>query len=767
MVPPPVLSSQANLSFCQRNKLRLPISHKRQKASVVVSCRKDASSKEEHEPEDDDLTVCGCEWYPVTAVDLLNKCIPNAVRVLKRDLVVWWDRNKQLWQVWDDKCPHQFAPLSEGQINERGDLECSKHGWCFAACGGSCIFILQSLEGGASVQKSGRTCVAIYPSIEREGFIWFGPNLKPAYGDTATKNLSISTSLFAKPKFKDDLCTSNLSHRYEQSVQNLVRSGRVHYAAYGPHDTSNASEERAELVPYHDNWPTSFAALPGGGQIVSDFSVAWDGLAGRLSPSVTSGQHMQLILSALKLTFSALNRVPGGRRFMLMNSLAIAYTLADLQMDARVMAAGLLRLAVEAGLLGISLVSQELGRDVGRLLHDCIRFKRTLDQMDLFDEESARAVRRFCLSYHDITAIIIEFSSRLQQMRLAHDLPRYQQQILALEALQIHAPLAHAIGKKEVSSELEDLAFKTVLPDSYEFLNIWLNCQWPDEKSVLEECKLRLSSALEQDEKLKLLTEGYTVLGRLKSRFSMMKKLLKDGRKPEEVYDVMGLRVVVTSKMDSTGLELIDTGRTACYRVLEIVRSLWEEVPGRLKDYVAYPKANGYESLHVAVYLTNPSLYQPTMELQIRTSSMDSKANEGDASHALYKGGLTDPGQAQQLKKLMMAAADRAALSLKELDNDVLLSKGLVHEDHMFLMFDTNKDGKISMSEFQQVMGDLGVDRKEVQEFVQLVDVNRDGSVSAEEFAEFKKKVSLLQDFDKRFINRMIYTLREYNAGRQ
>ncbi|MCO5566570.1 hypothetical protein L7F22_020247 [Adiantum nelumboides] len=488
-------------------------------------------------------------------------------------------------------------------------------------------------------------------------------------------------------------------------------------------DVSNATVEGAELVPHLDNWPTSFAALPGGGQIVSDLSVAWDGLAGRLSPSATSGKHMQLILSALKLTFSALYRLPRGGKLMLMNSVAIAYTLADLQMDARVMAAGLLRLAVEARLLGISFVSQELGSDVGRLLHDCMRFKRTFDQMDLFDEESARAVRCFCLSYHDILAIIIEFSSRLQQVRLAHDLPRYQQQILALEALQVHAPLAHAIGRKELSSELEDLAFEIVLPNSYELLNLWLHSQWPDENAVLAECNLRLCAALGQDEKLKFLAKDLTVLGRLKSRFSVMKKLLKDGRKPEEVYDVMGLRVVVTSRTDSDGTESIDIGRAACYRVLEIVRSLWEEVPGRLKDYVAHPKANGYER------------------------------------------GLTNPGQVQQLKKLMLAAADRAALSLKELDNDVLLTSDLAHEDQIFLIFDKNKDGKISMAEFQQVMGDLGVDGKAVQEFVQLVDVNKDGSVSAEEFAEFKKKVSLLQGFDKQFIYRMMYSLGGYNFG--
>ncbi|KAH7446315.1 hypothetical protein KP509_01G051300 [Ceratopteris richardii] len=462
---------------------------------------------------------------------------------------------------------------------------------------------------------------------------------------------------------------------------------------------------------------------------------------------------MQLILSALKLTFSTLNRVPGGGRSILLKSLALAYILAELQMDAKVMAAGLLHSAVEEGLLSISVVNQQLGNDIGRILHDCMRFKRTLKQMDLLDEDSARAVRRFCLSYHDILSIIIEFSSRLQQMRHAHDLPRYEQQILALEALQIHVPLAHVIGTKEVSMELEDLVFKVLLPHSYAFLSNWLSSSWADENSILEECKLRLSSVLEKDEELNLLIEGFTIVGRLKSRFSIMKKLLKDGRKPEEVYDIAGLRVVLTPKADTDG-------HIACFRVLEIVRLLWSEVPGRLKDYLTNPKSNGYQSLHVAVYLLNPSLKQPTMELQIRTSTMDLRARDGDASHSLYKGGLTDPEQVQQLKKLMMAAADRAALSLNELDNDVMSTSA----DQMFLLFDKNNDGEISMSEFQQVMGDLGVDEKEAYELLQLVDSNRDGSVNANEFAEFRKKVTLLQGYDARFISRLGYMIGGSNS---
>eukprot|EP00250_Pteridium_aquilinum_P033232 c5349_g1_i1 orf=443-4852(+) len=603
---------------------------------------------------------------------------------------------------------------------------------------------------------------------------------KPREVKMKLEALQLQTTQIEDAESRAALVTKEVQLRSEGDAENLAEpidtlhegissvlresqeNGRSTEVLSEDQDANNVTVEGAGLVPYRDHWPTSFSALPGGGQLVAELTTAWDGLAGRLSPSITSGKHMQQILSALKLAFATLNRASEDGRLMLVNSLSIAYTLADLQMDATVMAAGLLRSAVEAGLVGVSLVEQQLGSDVGRLLHDCMRFKRTLDQMDLFDEESAKAVRQFCLSYHDIRAITIEFSVRLQQMRHVHDLPSYQQQILALEALQIHAPLAHAIGTKEVSTELEDLAFKVILPDSYEFLNKWLLSHWPDENSVLEECKLRLSTALEQDEKLKSLTEGFTMSGRLKSRFSIMKKMLKDGRKPEEVYDIMGLRVVMNC---GEGLESVESGQIACYRVLEIVRSLWKEVPGRLKDYIANPKSNGYESLHVAVYLTDSCLKQPSMELQIRTSLMDFKANAGDASHSLYKGGLTDPEQVQQLKKLMMAAADRAAWSLKELTGESLLTSAPANEDQVFLLFDKNNDGRISMSEFQQVLGDLGVDGKEAHEVMQLVDADKDGSVSADEFAEFKKQVSFLEGFDKRFIDRLGNTLRGSYPG--
>lgn len=132
-----------------------------------------------------------------------------------------------------------------------------------------------------------------------------------------------------------------------------------------------------------------------------------------------------------------------------------------------------------------------------------------------------------------------------------------------------------------------------------------------------------------------------------------MRKILKDGRKPEEVHDVLGLRVVLrpieaaaeeAEEEDHDDVDLDhDVGERACYQAREIIRSLWKEVPHRTKDYIANPKPNGYRSLHMAVDVSENGRRRPLMEIQIRTQDMDLHAVGGTASHSLYKAGLTDP----------------------------------------------------------------------------------------------------------------------------
>jgi (p)ppGpp synthase/HD superfamily hydrolase len=115
---------------------------------------------------------------------------------------------------------------------------------------------------------------------------------------------------------------------------------------------------------------------------------------------------------------------------------------------------------------------------------------------------------------------------------------------------------------------------------------------------------------------------------------------LKDGRKPEDVYDVLGLRVILNPKPGDNASE---AGERACYRTQQIIQSMWKEIPNRTKDYIARPKANGYKSLHMAVDVSDNGRSRPLMEIQIRTTEMDRLAVGGTASHSLYKAGLTDP----------------------------------------------------------------------------------------------------------------------------
>ncbi|KAJ7555134.1 hypothetical protein O6H91_05G023600 [Diphasiastrum complanatum] len=481
--------------------------------------------------------------------------------------------------------------------------------------------------------------------------------------------------------------------------------------------------------------------LPGSRRVV-ELLTAWDGLAGRLSPEPLRSKDSQLLIAALKLAIIALKDVSfsGDQRLPLARALAVAYLLADLQMDAEVIAAGLLREVVEAGMIGMGVVQSHLGSGVMHLLHDCIRVKRMPSRVQSLDEESASLLRKFSLAFHDIRAVIVEVIARVDAMRHVHTVPKYQQHILALEAMQIYAPLAHALGIGNIPLELEDISFRVLFPDSYAFVESWLRTNWKEGDGVISRCQQILLEALRNDIELQELVESVEVLGRIKSRFSTMKKLLKDGRSIEEVYDILGLRVILVPRSGAGALEEREKGMKACYRASKIVTNLWEEVPGRMKDYIANPKKNGYESLHLAVYLSNHEWRSFPVELQIRTAAMDALAVEGTASHAFYKGGLTDPNQVRQLKEIMMAAASAAASRFQGSPCDGSITERelqIEEHDHLFKLFDKNEDGFISMEEFRAVIGELGAERDDAQELMQLVDSNTDGYVSAKEFGDF------------------------------
>ena len=136
------------------------------------------------------------------------------------------------------------------------------------------------------------------------------------------------------------------------------------------------------------------------------------------------------------------------------------------------------------------------------------------------------------------------------------------------------------------------------------------------------------------------MVDDVFVKGCYKNHYSTMKKLLRDGRKPEKVDDVLGLRVILNSR---SGIDMLQVRERACYRTSEIIQSLWKELPNRTKDYSVRPKENGYKSLYMAVDVSDNGMTRPLVEIQIRITEMDMLATGGTASHSLYKGGLTDP----------------------------------------------------------------------------------------------------------------------------
>ena len=313
-------------------------------------------------------------------------------------------------------------------------------------------------------------------------------------------------------------------------------------------------------------------------------------------------------------------------------------------MDAETIAAGLLREALDCGRLSLATVEAQLGAAVSRILHDSVKVRHLSGTAECLDDATAAEIRNFCLGFHDPRAILVQLAATLDSMRHLAALPRWQQQVLALESMQIWAPMAHSLGTGSMLWELEDIAFRRLFPESYKSMEQWLQGHWADPQSVVEGCRLRLREALEGDAVMQQLAQSVSVLGRCKSLYSTMKKLIRDGRKRQQVFDILGLRVIIVPKAGGGLVEETRRGEEVCYRARQVALALWSEIPERSKDYIRDPKGNGYQSLHSAVYL-DAFESSPPLELQIRTEGMDLLAVHGAAAHGAYKGGLTDTQQ--------------------------------------------------------------------------------------------------------------------------
>jgi GTP pyrophosphokinase len=291
--------------------------------------------------------------------------------------------------------------------------------------------------------------------------------------------------------------------------------------------------------------------------------------------------------------------------------LAVATILAELGMDTTTLVAALLHDTVEDTGMSLDRLSRDFGADVAHLVDGVTK----LDKVKFGDAAEAETIRKMVVAMaRDPRVLVIKLADRLHNMRTLRFLPPAKQERKARETLEVLAPLAHRLGMNTVKWELEDLAFATLYPKRYDEIVRLVAERAPSRDTYMHEVIERINADL-KDGGIKA-----DVTGRPKHYYSIYQKMIVRGREFTDIYDLVGIRVLVQSERD-------------CYAALGVVHAVWQPVPGRFKDYIAMPKFNMYQSLHTTVI--GPS--GKPVELQIRTQAMHRRAEYGIAAHWKYK----------------------------------------------------------------------------------------------------------------------------------
>jgi GTP diphosphokinase / guanosine-3',5'-bis(diphosphate) 3'-diphosphatase len=309
----------------------------------------------------------------------------------------------------------------------------------------------------------------------------------------------------------------------------------------------------------------------------------------------------------------------------LVHPLSVAQVLAEMKMDAVAISAGLLHDSVEDTSVTIVDIRKEFGEQVAHIVEGVTK----ISQIDFAtrEEQQAENLRKMMLAMvDDIRVVLIKLADRLHNMRTLEHLTPERQQKIAKETLEIYGPIAHRLGMGKIRGELEDLGFRYLDPLTYEQVRDAVEARRKQGEQFL--------ARVEQTLRDKLKEAGITaeVESRIKRLYSIHKKLVRQKISVEQVYDLYAMRVVTKSLQD-------------CYGVLGIVHNVWRPVPGRIKDFIAMPRPNFYQSLHTSVITEDGTPF----EVQIRTEEMHHMAEEGIAAHWKYKDGPVSAQDEQRL----------------------------------------------------------------------------------------------------------------------
>src|SRR5499427_4054200 len=300
----------------------------------------------------------------------------------------------------------------------------------------------------------------------------------------------------------------------------------------------------------------------------------------------------------------------------LIHPLAVADFLADMKLDAVAIAAGLLHDVVEDTLTTIERITELFGPDVAHVVEGVTKISAI--QFSSSEERQAENFRKMLLAMvDDIRVILVKLADRLHNMRTLNHLPDERRLKIAQETRDIYAPIANRLGMSKVKNELEELAFKYLEAQPYEALRIKVDLKRRAAEGLIQNLKATVEAKLREAQ-----IPIQHVDGRIKRLWSIHQKLKRQKIELDQVYDFIALRVVTDSIKD-------------CYAALGIIHQTWSPVPGRIKDFVAMPRPNGYQSLHTSVISERGAPF----EVQIRTVEMHRMAEEGIAAHWKYKEG--------------------------------------------------------------------------------------------------------------------------------
>jgi GTP diphosphokinase / guanosine-3',5'-bis(diphosphate) 3'-diphosphatase len=318
----------------------------------------------------------------------------------------------------------------------------------------------------------------------------------------------------------------------------------------------------------------------------------------------------------------------------LIHPLAVADFLADMKLDAVAIAAGLLHDVVEDTLTTIERIRELFGPEVAHVVEgvtkiSAIRFSSS-------EERQAENFRKMLLAMvDDIRVILVKLADRLHNMRTLNHVPEDKRIAVAQETRDIYAPIANRLGMSKVKNELEELSFRYLEPHPYETLRGRVDARRRATEGLIEQLRNTIATKL-SDASVSFIE----IDGRIKRLWSIHQKLKKQRIDLDQVYDLIALRIITNSVKD-------------CYAALGIIHQTWSPVPGRIKDFIAMPRPNGYQSLHTSVI----SEHGMPFEVQIRTMEMHRMAEEGVAAHWKYKegriGGQKDERYFQWMRQLL------------------------------------------------------------------------------------------------------------------